>query len=347
MFRRMPFGLQGAPATFQRMMDHLLEGMREFMGAYLDDLIVFSRSWTEHLQHVSTVLNRLRAAGLTAKPKKCQFGMAECVYLGHVVGGGKVQVEESKVDAIRGIATPQIKKEVRAFLGLTGYYRKFIPNYASTATPLTDLTRKTEPNRVNWTADYEVAFTKLKQMLCTAPVLWTPDFERPLVLQTDASDRGVGAVLSQPTEDGSGDHPIAYFSKKLLPREEKYSMGEKECLAIKLAIQAFRVYLLGRPFHVQTDHRSLEWLDRVKENNGRLTRWSLSIQPYQFTVKYRPGEKNGNACGRSVPTGVWRRRRRRRRRGEECGGLTPQVLISGGHLAVVNSVDVYVTYGVL
>ena len=152
-FRRMPFGLQGAPATFQRMMDHFLEGMREFTGAYLDDLIVFSRSWTEHLQHVNTVLNRLRAAGLTAKPKKCQFGMAECVYLGHVVGGGKVQVEESKVDAIRGIATPQTKKEVRAFLGLTGYYRKFIPNYASTATPLTDLTRKTEPNRVNWTAD--------------------------------------------------------------------------------------------------------------------------------------------------------------------------------------------------
>ena len=144
-----------------------------------------------------------------------------------------------------------------------------------------------------------MAFTKLKQLLCTAPVLWTPDFERPLVLQTDASDRGVGAVLSQPTEDGSGDHPIAYFSKKLLTREEKYSTVEKECLAIKLAIQAFRVYLLGRPFHVQTDHRSLEWLDRVKENNGRLTRWSLSIQPYQFTVEYRPGEKNGNADGLS------------------------------------------------
>ena len=225
-FRRMPFGLQGAPATFQRMMDHLLEGMREFTVAYLDDLTVFRRSWTEHLQHVSTVLNRLRAAGLTAKPKMCQFGMAESVYLGHVVGGGMVQVEESKVDAIRGIATPQTKKEVRAFLGLTGYYRKFIPNYASTATPLTDLTRKTEPNRVNWTADCEMAFTKLKQLLCTAPVLWTPDFERPLVLQTDASDRGVGEVLSHPTEDGSGDHPIAYFSKKLLPREEKYSTVE-------------------------------------------------------------------------------------------------------------------------
>ena len=228
-FQRMPFGLQGAPATFQRMMDRLLEGLREFSGAYLDDLVIFSRSWEEHLQHLGTVFARLWEAGLTAKPKKCQFGMSQCVYLGHVVGEGCVRVEKSKVEAVRGLPTPQTKREVRAFLGLTGYYRRFIPNYASTATPLTDLTRKTEPTTVKWTRECEVAFKKLKELLCSGPVLRTPDFTQPFIVQTDASDRAVGAVLSQAREDG--DQPVAFFSKKLLPREENYSTVEKECLA--------------------------------------------------------------------------------------------------------------------
>ena len=219
-FRRMPFGLQGAPATFQRTMDTMLNGLRGFAAAYLDDLVVFSNTWQEHLRHLEAVLGRLRAAGLSAKPKKCQFGMTECSYLGHVEGGGKVQVETSKVEAIEKMQPPKTKKEVRMFLGLTGYYRKFIPNYATIATALSDLTRKSQPNRVTWTADCEEAFRRLKKALCSAPVLCTPDFTKPFVLQTDASDRGVGAVLSQPTEDGAGQ-PVAYFSKKLLAREEK------------------------------------------------------------------------------------------------------------------------------
>ena len=130
--------------------------------------------------------------------------------------------------------------------------------------------------------------------MCTTPVLQSPDFSKEFILQTDASDRGVGAILSQ--HDGDGyDHPTAYFSRKLLPREERYSTIEKECLAIKLGTEAFRVYLLGKPFVIQTDHRSLEWLDRLKANNSRLTRWSLSLQPFQFRVEYRTGKSNGNA----------------------------------------------------
>ena len=125
-------------------------------------------------------------------------------------------------------------------------------------------------------------------------MLQSPDFDKPFTLQTDASDRGVGAVLSQVDDEGA-DHPIAYFSRKLLLKEERYSTIEKECLAIKLGIQAFRIYLLGRPFFIQTDHRSLEWLDRIKEKNSRLTRWSLFLQPHQYTVVYRPGKQNGNA----------------------------------------------------
>ena len=293
-FKVMPFGLQGAPATFQRMMDRLVDGCDAFAAAYLDDLIIHSNTWEKHLQHIKSILVRLRAAGLTAKPTKCQFGMRECGYLGHVVGNGMVRPELSKVDAVQCFAVPKTKKQIRAFLGLTGYYRKFIPNYASVAVALTDLTRKSAPNRVTWTMECDRAFQRLKFLLSSSPVLRSPDFQKPFILQTDASDFGVGAVLSQEDENGD-DHPVAYFSRKLLPREQRYSTIEKECLAIKLATHAFRVYLLGRQFTIQTDHRALEWLDRLKENNSRLTRWSLALQPYDFVVQHRAGGKNGNA----------------------------------------------------
>ena len=255
-FNVMPFGLQGAPATFQRLMDRVLQGLQDFTAAYLDDVIIFSEHWSDHQVHIHKVFERLRAAGLTVKIKKCQFGMSQCHYLGHVVGSGLVQPQPAKIEAVAQFATPQTKKEVRMFLGLTGYYRKFIENYSSIAAPLTDLTKKSAPRKVVWTAGCEQAFQELKKCLCGSPVLRSPDFTKTFILQTDASDRGVGAVLSQQDEEGH-DHPIAYFSRKLLPREEKYSTIEKECLAIKLGIQAFQVYLLGKPFIVHTDHRAL------------------------------------------------------------------------------------------
>ena len=293
-FTVMPFGLQGAPATFQRLMDRVIQGLGEYSAAYLDDLIVFSHSWTEHLSHLRSVFERLRAAGLTAKAKKCQLGMSQCVYLGHIVGNGQVSPETSKLEAVCSFDIPKTKKQVRVFLGLTRYYRRFIPNYSSIAAPLTDLTKNTEPNTVKWTEGCEGSFQKLKECLCKAPILYSPNFTKPFILQTDASDRGTGAVLSQKDDEGH-DHPVAYYSRKFLPREEQYSTIEKECLAIKLAAQAFRVYLLGRPFEIQTDHRSLVWLDRLKDSNSRLTRWSLTLQPFQFTVTHRSGKANGNA----------------------------------------------------
>ena len=276
LFRRMPFGLQGAPATFQRMIDELLDGLGQSASAYIDDVIVFSSSWSEHLTHLEEVLRRIQFAGLTVKERKCQFAMQECEYLGHSVGSGKVCPVELKVQAIRSFEVPKTKTQVRSFLGLTGYYRKFIPQYASLAVPLTDLTRKTQPNRVTWTPACAVAFAKLKDALCASPILASPNFEKQFVLHTDASDRGVGAVLSQVGEDGL-DHPIAYFSRKLLPREEKYSTVKKECLAIKLGVQTFHVYLMGSTFKIQTDHRSLEWLNRLKDTNARLTQQSIVL----------------------------------------------------------------------
>ena len=242
-FRVMPFGLQGAPATFQRMMDCLLDSIN-YAAAYLDDVIIYSNSWSEHLRHVSSILQRLADAGLTVKPKKCQFGMSSCAYLGHIMGNGEVRPGVSKVKAIEDFPLPVSKRQVRAFLGLTGYYQRFIPHYAQIAAALTDLTRKEASNRVNWTPGCQQAFDELKRILCSSAVLRSPDFTRPFILQTDASNRGVGAVLSQRDTNGV-EHPVAYFSRKLLPREENYPAIEKECLAIKLATHAFRVYLLG------------------------------------------------------------------------------------------------------
>ena len=297
-FRVMPFGLQGAPATFQRRMDSLLRGLEAHTAAYLDDIVIYSSTWEGHLQHIRNTLARLREASLTIKPKKCQFGMYSCTYLGHVVGNGQVKPELVKLDAVRTCPQPTSKKQVRAFLGLTGYYCKFIPGFATMATPLTDLTRKNSPNRVVCTNECARAFQSLKDSLCTSPVLYSPDFTKPYIVQTNASDRGIGAVLSQLDAD-SADLPVSFYSRKLLPREEKYATVEKECLAIKDAVNAFKVYLLGRPFTIQTDHRALEWLKRLKDNNACLTRWSLALQPFDFQVAYRKGNANGNADGLS------------------------------------------------
>ena len=295
-FRVMPFGLHGAPASFQRMMDRLLNGAYSYAAAYLDDLVIYSETWGEHKKHLRDILERLRAAGVTAKPPKCQFAMAERTYLGHIVGNGKIQPEPDKIRAVETFPQPVTKKH--AGEGISGYYRKFIPDYATGALPLTGLTRKNAPTDVTWSEQCTRAFAELKWRLCTIPVLSSPDCERQFTLQTDASERGVGAVLSQHSEDGE-EHPVVFFSRTLLPREERYSTVEKECLAIKLAVHAFRVYLLGKPFIVQSDLRPLEWLHRMKENNARLTRWSLALQPYQFKVKHRAGKDNENADGLS------------------------------------------------
>ena len=293
----MPLGLKGAPATFQRLVYRVIRNLESVCEAYIDDLIIFSKSWEEHVSHIRAALERLKGAWLTAKLSKCCFGTTSCTYLGHVVGSGVVRPEPSKVHAVLTFPIPATKTHVRAFLGLTGYYRRFIPNYASLAVPLTDLTKKSAPMQVQWNDQCNQAFEDLKNLLCSSPVLQSPDFEKPFI-QTDASDRGLGAVLSQRDDRGS-DHPVAYYSRKLLPREERYSTIEKECLAIKVSMCHFRTYLMGCQFTVETDHRALLWMDRLKDSNSRLTRWRLSLQPFDFTVTHRKGPNNGNADGLS------------------------------------------------
>lgn len=213
-FLRMPFGLTGAPAVFQRMMDHLFEEDRDSVMAYIDDIAIHSDSWTHHLAQVEKTVQVLQAAGLTLKPSKCRMAFQTCEYLGHQVGGGKIRPCLAKVEAIEAFKIPKRKKDIRSFLGLASYYRKYVPGFSTVAAPLSDLTRTTEPDRVRWSEASQMAFLRLKAALTSEPVLHGPDYNRPFVLQTDASDVGIGAVLSQ-LWDGD-DHPVAYFSRKLL-----------------------------------------------------------------------------------------------------------------------------------
>ncbi|XP_072182290.1 uncharacterized protein [Diadema setosum] len=293
-FTVMPFGMKGAPATFQRLVDKVLRGAQAYAAAYIDDIVIFSETWEEHVEHLKDVLGRLREAGLTAKPAKCKFGEREVLYLGFVIGGGKVKPEPAKIEAVVSYPRPVTKTDVRAFLGLTGYYRKFIPEYSEIASPLTDLTRKSEPKLVRWNPKCEAAFQTLKSSLTSAPVLRSPNYSAPFIVQVDASDRGIGAVLSQTDEEGV-DHPVAFISRKLLPREVNYPIIEKECLAIIWSVEKFHPYLFGQSFVIQTDHNPLSWLKQLKTKNARLMRWSLALQSYPMVVEHRSGRMNGNA----------------------------------------------------
>ena len=191
-YRVLPFGIHGAPATFQRLMDHVLRPHQEYAAAYIDDIVVHSPDWQTHVAQVSAVLGALGEAGLTANPVKCHLGMEEANYLGHTVGRGRVKPQGDKIASIQTWPRPTTKKQVRTFLGLVGYYCQFIPQFATTAAPLHELTSKNQPNQVRWSPAADNAFQDLREALCAEPILATPDFNRQFVLQTDASEVGIG-----------------------------------------------------------------------------------------------------------------------------------------------------------
>ncbi|CAM5129251.1 unnamed protein product [Natator depressus] len=290
-FLTLPFGLKGAPATFQRLVDQLLRGMESFAVAYIDDICVFSQTWEDHVSQVRQVLDRLQGAGLTVKAEKCKVGMAEVSYLGHRVGSGRLKPEPAKVEVIRDWPAPHTKKQVQAFIGMAGYYRRFVPHFSAIATPITELCKKGKPDKVVWTKQCQEAFWALKEALVSGPVLANPDFDKPFVVFTDASDTGLGAVLMQEDEKGER-HPIVYLSKKLLPREQHYAAIEKECLAMVWALKKLEPYLFGRHFTVYTDHSPLTWLHQMKGANAKLLRWSLLLQDYDMDVVHVKGSAN-------------------------------------------------------
>ena len=251
-FLMMPFVLISAPSTFQRLMDGSSNGLHDFTVANLVDIIIHSDSWENHRNHMEIVFDKLREAGFKVKERKCTFGSGSCINLGHVVGNGLVQPMECKVESVKTFMPPKTKKDVRSFFGVCDYYRKFIPNFSSIATPLSDLTKKSILKQVKWNEKCDKAVIELKEILTHGPILVTPDWTKPFILQTDTSAFGLGYVLRQ--VDGTGEeHPIAFVSKKLLPNERNYSAKEREALAIVHGVKHFRTYLQGSKFTIETE----------------------------------------------------------------------------------------------
>lgn len=288
----MPFGLHSAPATFQRILDEVISHeLEEYAIAYLDDIVVYSENFQEHLCHLKKVFERLYKAQLRINTEKSKFCKSELQYLGHVIGNGGIKTDPEKTRAILEFPTPSSIKEVRRLVAMASWYRNFIPNFSEIVAPLTQLTQGGKNNKsFRWTDDQQKAFDSLKQKMSNTPVLICPDFEKPFVLQTDASDIGLGAVLFQ-REDQS-EMVISFSSRKLTVREQKYSTTEKECLAIVWAIQKNQHYLEGYEFTVITDHLSLKWLFKLENPKGRLARWIMQLQQYKFSVEYRKGKHN-------------------------------------------------------
>ena len=278
------------------MVQKVLRGCEKYAESFIDDIVIFSNTFKSHLVHLESVLKKLIVAGLTAKPSKCKVGHAQVPYLGHLVGYGTTRPQQAKIECIQNYPRPETKKQVRSWLGLTGYYRKYVPKYSEIAAPLTDLTRgKTKHCKIHWTEDCERAFQSLKRALMCEPVLKLPNYNKPFVVQVDASEKALGAVLSQLDETGN-EHPVCYASRKLLPREQSYATSEKECLGIVWAVtKMFRPYIYGKPFVIVTDHNPLCWLNSVKETNYKLLRWSLLLGEYDYTVEHKSGILHANA----------------------------------------------------
>ena len=309
-FNVMPFGLCNAPATFQRLMDMVLAGLQwSSCLVYLDDIIVIGKTFEDHLINLREVFKHLKEAGLKLKPDKCDLCVEQVKFLGHIVSAEGVQTDPEKTEKVAQWPQPSSKREVQQFLVLANYYRRFVKDFASISKPLHRLTEKTA--KFEWTDDCQRAFEELRQRLVTAPILVFPDFSRTFVLDTDASDIGIGAVLSQLQEDGS-ERVIAYASRVLTRPERRYCVTRKELLAVVFFTRHFRAYLLGRKFCLRTDHGSLTWLRNFKEPEDQLARWIERLQEYDFTISHRPGRKHQNAdalsrgpctqCGRESHT---------------------------------------------
>ena len=296
-------------------MDLVLAGLQMSQClVYIDDVIVVGRTFDEHLCNLREVFERVRGAGLKLKPSKCAFLQERVFYLGHEVSRKGVATDPTKINQVAHWPVPQSTKDEQKFLGLASYYRRFVRNFASIAKPLHQLTEKTAT--FEWTVECQEAFAELRHKLCTAPVLAFPDFTKPFILDTDASNTGIGGVLSQLDEQGQ-EHVIAFASRTLSKSERRYCVTRRELLAVVVFTQQFRPYLLGREFTLRTDHGSLSWLQSFKEPEGQLARWLEKLQEFHFRIVHRPGKKHANADAMS------------RRPCDQCGRLDDDAL--GSH----------------
>ena len=289
-YKVMPFGMKNAPATFQRMVNKLVRDIDGCEG-YIDDVVIFSDNWSDHICQIERFFQIMREAKLTINLMKSEFGKATVKYLGHIVGQGQVRPLDAKIQTIVKYPIPTSRKELARFLGMAGYYRNFCLNFSDIAAPLTNLLSKKV--KFVWTDDCQLAFDKVKLLLQKSPVLKSPDYEKPFKLIIDSSDVGTGSVLVQEASDGL-DHPVSYFSKKFLKYQKNYSVVEKETLGLVLALEHFDVYLGSTPFKIKvyTDHNPLTFLKTMKNKNQRLVRWSLALQEYNLEIQHIPGSEN-------------------------------------------------------
>ena len=285
----MAFGMRNAPATFQRLMQLVL-GDVPCCNVYLDDVVVYSDTWADHLASLNVVFQRLVEASLTLNLAKCEFGKATVTYLGKQVGHGQVRPVDAKITAVLSYPVPTTRRELRRFLGMTGYYRCFCKNFSVVVAPLTKLCSPAVP--FAWNDECQHAFNAAKSLLCSAPVLAAPNFSLPFKLEVDASASGAGVLL----QEGGGDvcHPVCYFSVKFKRHQLNYSTIEKETLAMLLALQHFEVYVgsSSAPVTVYTDHNPLVFLAQMYNHNQRLMRWALLVQGYNLEIQHNKGTEN-------------------------------------------------------
>ncbi|GBG64571.1 hypothetical protein CBR_g45265 [Chara braunii] len=285
----MPFGLTNAPATFQRCMNDLFRSwLDRFVIVYLDDILVFSKTLQQHQVHLRQVLEKLREANFKINAKKCDWAKTQVLYLGHVLDGDDVKPKDCNIATIRDWPTPHTLTELRSFLGLAIYYRKFVRNFSTIAAPLRRLLRK--ETIWKWDKDCMSAMKKLKQALIEYPVLKVADPSLPFVVTTNASQYGIGAVLQQ--DDGNGYRPVEFMSARMPSEKVATSTYEREFYALRQALEHWKHYLLGRHFKVYSDHETLRWLKTQAKMTPKLTRWAAEIDQYDFELKPVKGKYN-------------------------------------------------------
>ncbi|CAB4403280.1 unnamed protein product [Rhizophagus irregularis] len=272
-FNVMPFGLKNAPAIFQRTMNKIFkEYLDRFMNVYIDNIIIYSKNWNEHLQHIKIVLEELRKANMMLKLKKCEWAKKNVEYLGHIVGTDGLKPDDKKIEKIKNLKSPKNVKQIREINGLCSYYRKFVKGYSKIK-----------------------ALEEIKERLINYPILQHPNFEKEFILITDASGEGLGAILEQ-LDENNREIVISYVSRSLINAEKNYPITELECLAVFWGVKYFHKYLFGRKFKVITDHAALKgFMSTLKVPKGKRGRWMMELQQYDFEIVHRPGKENKNA----------------------------------------------------